>query len=171
YLAELYGTPEGEIQPGEGIRDALTRISVNVYKDRLGLDVTSMPQSELLDGTQYFVFPNFLIWPSLANPLVYRFRPGEDPDSAIWETMIFLPFTGERPPSGPTKVLGTDDSLASVPELDLFGPILQQDAENLALIQNGMKSSASQSLHLARYQEARIRHYHDTLGKYVSGGI
>jgi nitrite reductase/ring-hydroxylating ferredoxin subunit len=168
YLAEIFGTPAGDIAEGETIRDALTRLSVDIYKERLGLDVSNMPQSELLDGTQYFVFPNFLIWPSLANPLVYRFRPDGGPDKAIWETMIFLPFSGERKPSGPTIVLGPEDNIADVAELGLFAPILQQDSENLDRLQAGLHANPDGVLQLASYQEARIRHYHQTLGKYIN---
>jgi len=55
--------------------------------------------AELIDGTQYLLFPNFVPWPSLLNPIVYRFRPlNNDPDWSIWETMFFLPFKGERHP-------------------------------------------------------------------------
>ena len=37
----------------------------------MGMDVSGAPNSELLDGTEYLLFPHFIIWPSIANPLVY----------------------------------------------------------------------------------------------------
>lgn len=167
YYPEAFGTAAGDLGPGESVRQALTRLAGPVYKDRLGIDIAGRPESETLDGTEYFLFPNTLIWPSLANPLAYRFRPGETPDTSVWETMIFLPFSGQRPASGPVIKVGVDESLAPIQELGIFGPILQQDSENLARMQAGLKSSESNELLLARYQEARIRHYHETLGKYV----
>jgi phenylpropionate dioxygenase-like ring-hydroxylating dioxygenase large terminal subunit len=168
YLPETFGTPEGELKDGENARAALARLARDVYKNRLGLDVTDMPVTELLDGTEYMVFPHFLVWPSLANPLGYRFRPGATPDSCTWETFIFMPFHGERPPSGPVIHLQPGQKLSDISELGYVGPILQQDAENLEFMQNGMKASASGLLQISRYQESRIRHYHDVLESYLS---
>jgi phenylpropionate dioxygenase-like ring-hydroxylating dioxygenase large terminal subunit len=168
YYPEAFGTAEGDLATGENVRQALHRLASKTYQDRLGIDISKLPDSETLDGTEYFMFPNTLIWPSLANPLGYRFRPGATPDTSVWETMIFLPFAGERPPSGPIIKVGVDESMAEIKELGIFAPLLQQDTENLARMQSGLKSSASGSLTLSRYQEARIRHYHETLGHYVA---
>jgi len=167
YLTEAFGTEAGRLRPGETAREGLARLSRATYRDRLGLDVSAMPEAELLDAVQYTVFPNMHVWPSLANPLVYRFFPGPTPDICIWETSLFYPFQGERPPSGPTYDLTLDQSMADVPELGLFGPLLQQDAENLRYMQDGLKSSATGVMRLSRYHESGIRHLHNTLGSYV----
>src|SRR3546814_4044610 len=88
YLPEVFGTEEGDLAPGETARQALARISRAVYRERMGLDASATPEAELIDGTEYMVFPNFIVWPSYSNPLVYRFRPGPDQDSRIWEIEI-----------------------------------------------------------------------------------
>ena len=134
----------------------------------MGLDVSAMPNSELLDGTEYLIFPHFLVWPSTSNPLVYRFRPGETPDTCLWETFIFLPFEGEMPPPGPVIKLDVGEPMRDIPELGYVGPILQQDCNNLEFIQNGMKASGTGVLQVARYQEGRIRHYHETIDRYLA---
>lgn len=169
YLPEIFGTPEGELRPGETPRAALARLGRTVYKERLGLNVDDAPISELLDGTEYLVFPHFIAWPSIANPLGYRFRPGPTPDSCIWETFIFMPFQGERPPSGPVIHMKPGERFADIAELGYVGPILQQDADNLEFMQNGLKASGAVNLTLSVYQESRIRHYHDVLDRYISG--
>src|SRR3546814_7548515 len=87
----------------------------------MGLDASATPEAELIDGTEYMVFPNFIVWPSYSNPLVYRFRPGPDQDSSIWEISMFVPFQGERPPSGPVVQLEGNDSLVDVPGFDFLG--------------------------------------------------
>ena len=171
YLSEAYGSEAGRLLAGETAREGLARLSRATYRDRLGLDVSAMPEAESLDAVQYSVFPNFHIWPSLANPLVYRFFPGSTPDSAIWETSLFLPFEGDRPPSGPTIKLGPNEPMSNVPELGLFGPLLQQDADNLRHIQAGMKASATGVARLASYQESGIRHFHQTLETYIEGDV
>lgn len=169
YLPEMFGTPEGDLGEGENARQALRRIAVQVYKDRMGLDVSKMPNSELLDGTEYLFFPHFLVWPSTSNPLVYRFRPGETPDTCTWETSLFLRYEGEQPEPGPVIKLGVGEPMRDIPELGYVGPILQQDCDNLEYIQDGMKASGTGVLQVARYQEARIRHYHDTIDRYLAG--
>lgn len=167
YLPETYGTPEGALKGDENARAALARLARGVYRDRLGLDVTKMPVSELLDGTEYMVFPHFIVWPSLANPLGYRFRPGDTPDNCIWETFFFVPFEGERPPSGPVIRLKPGERIGDVAELGYVGPILQQDSDNLEFMQNGLKASGTGVLQISRYQESRIQHYHQVLDRYL----
>jgi phenylpropionate dioxygenase-like ring-hydroxylating dioxygenase large terminal subunit len=171
FVPKVFGTPEGELKPGETARQALARIARRTSKDRLGVDVSKMPESELVDSTEYFVFPNFIPWPSLAYPIVYRFRPGGGPDWCIWETMMFLPFDGERPKSPPCIKLGLDDRIDQVAALGDLGVILQQDQDNFAAIQRGMKASKTGKVVLSQYQEARIRHYHQTIDRYLSGDL
>lgn len=168
YLPETFGTPDGNLRDGENARAALSRLARSVYRDRLGLDVSDMPVTELIDGTEYMVFPHFIVWPSLANPLGYRFRPGETPDSCIWETFIFMPFQGERPASGPVIHLQPGQRIADVAELGYVGPILQQDSDNLEFIQRGLKASGTGIMQLSRYQESRIRHYHSVIDTYLA---
>ena len=168
YLPEAFGTPQGTLRDGETAREGLRRIAVETYRDRMGLDVSQMPNSELLDGTEYLIFPHFLIWPSTSNPLVYRFRPGDSPDSCLWETSLYLKYTGERPEPGPILKLEVGEPMRDIPELGYVGPILQQDCDNLERIQAGMKASGTGVLQLARYQEARLRHYHATIDRYLA---
>ena len=166
YLPELSGTPEGSLQQGETARDALHRLTRDVLGVRMNVDLRNKPPSWLIDSIEYFLFPHFMIWPTFGAPIVYRFRPGETPDSCIWETMVFLPFEGERPPSGPTVVQTAEQSFADIPELGYLGTVLQQDAENLESLQRGLKASKTQKVTLTQYQEVRIRHFHQTLSRY-----
>jgi phenylpropionate dioxygenase-like ring-hydroxylating dioxygenase large terminal subunit len=168
YLPEIHQSEFSKLREGETARQAFARLSRKAYKDRMGVDVSSFPDAELIDGTEYFLFPNFMPWPSLGNPIVYRFRPGESADWCIWETMLFLPFAGERPPSGSIIKVGPDESLADVKELGYLDLVLQQDAAQLPHVQRGLKASATRVVNLARYQEARIRHYNQTLDSYLA---
>ncbi len=123
--------------------------------------------SELLDGTEYMIFPHVLIWPSTSNPLFYRFRPGETPDTCLWETSLYLKYTGEQPEPGPIIKLEVGEPMRDIAELGYVGPILQQDCDNLEFIQAGMKASGTGVLQVARYQESRLRHYHNTIDRYL----
>src|SRR3546814_18275943 len=87
----------------------------------MGLDVTRIPNSELLDGTEYLIFPHFLVWPSTSNPLVYRFRPGETPDTCTWETSLFLRYEGEQPAPGPIIKLDVGEPMRAIPDPGYVG--------------------------------------------------
>jgi nitrite reductase/ring-hydroxylating ferredoxin subunit len=167
YLPEALGTEEGRIQEGEDSRDAAARIARKSYEKMLGIDASKLSAAEALDAISYFVFPNFMPWPTLAFPLVYRFRPAHSPDWCIWETMFFLPFEGKRPASAPVIELGADDPMENVAALGGLALVLHQDAVQLPAVQRGMKNLASGWLTLTRYQELRIRHYHRTLEQYL----
>jgi hypothetical protein len=135
------------------------------------IDAEQVPAAELIDGTEYSIFPNFVVWPSYSFPLVYCFRPGEDPDTCIWEVSVFPPFDGERPPSGPVHHLGVNDSFNDVPGFEYLGPVLEQDIENIRHMQNGMKANRGGNMTLSNCQEQRIRHYHQTIDRYIEGSL
>lgn len=169
YVPEHNGTEFGKLREGETARQAFARISKDVFSKRLNMDVSGLADAELIDGTEYLLFPNILPWPSIVVPLFYRFRPkGNDPDWCIWETMLFMPFEGERPPSCEITYVEQGKSFEDYGKMGALDKILQQDAEQLPLVQQGLKASATQKVELARYQEARIRHYHQTIDSYIS---
>jgi phenylpropionate dioxygenase-like ring-hydroxylating dioxygenase large terminal subunit len=167
-LPQAVGTEEGRMQAGETIRAATARVAGKSYLQNFGFDASRLSTSETIDPISYFVFPNFMPWPSLSYPLVYRFRPDEDPNWCIWDTMIIVPFAGERPPSAPVVRLGPEDSFEDVPALGALGRVLQQDAAHLPALQRGMRNLVCGQLNLTEYQEVRIRHYHQTLQRYLN---
>ena len=48
-----------------------------------------------------------------------------------------------------------------------LGRVFDQDFSNLKMVQRGLKNLQSGEVVLANYQEVRIRHFHQTLDKYV----
>lgn len=167
YLPEALGTPEGRIQEGEDSRDAGARIARKRYAQSFGVDTSNWSTAETLDAISYFIFPNFMPWPTMAYPLVYRFLPTEDPDWCIWDVMLFFPFEGERPPSCETSVLQPEDSLEEMTQLGGLALVLHQDDVQLPAVQRGMKNLADGKLVITEYQELRIRHYHKLLEQYI----
>jgi hypothetical protein len=69
--------------------------------------------------------------------------------------MLLLPYSGERPPSGPVIKVGPDESFESIIELGQLAMILQQDADLLPGTQRGMKNLADGKLILTESQELR----------------
>ena len=62
-----------------------------------------------------------------------------------------------------------DQPWTSAPQLGGLGAIFEQDTSNLARVQRGLRGSAKRTVTLGEYQEARIRHFHETLDKYLAG--
>ncbi|MFA5885423.1 MAG: SRPBCC family protein, partial [Acidimicrobiia bacterium] len=137
---------------------------------RTGRDFSHLSDSEALDGIEYFLFPNFVPWGGYLTPLVYRFRPwGDDPGRCLMEVMLLEPLpAGPRPAPAALRFLGDGEAFASAPELGFLGPILDQDTRTVARVQRGLRASRRPETTLARYQEVRIRHFHEVLGEYVA---
>jgi nitrite reductase/ring-hydroxylating ferredoxin subunit len=136
-----------------------------------GKDVDNRSAAEIIDTVGYHVFPNghFFLAPSF--PIVYRFRPlGTDPHKALFDLLLLapLPEGGERPEPYRAARIGIDDSYGVVPGVDpSLAEIYDQDTGNMGWMQEGMATSKKRSATLASYQELCIRHFHQTLDKYL----
>ena len=61
-----------------------------------------------------------------------------------------------------------DEPFSKATELgEGLGRIFDQDGANLPFVQRGMRASQTGEAVLANYQEVRIRHFHQTLDKYL----
>jgi phenylpropionate dioxygenase-like ring-hydroxylating dioxygenase large terminal subunit len=135
-----------------------------------GRSFADVSASELLDAIQYFVFPNFVLFPGYSLPMVYRFRPhGMDVDSCVMEILFLAPRSGGAQAPAPIVRLGEGDSFASVPGFPPFlAAIYDQDTRNLARQRAGVKGARKRGQTLGNYQEVRIRHFHQTLDSYLA---
>ncbi len=131
----------------------------------LGIDCSSLLDTDVLDVMSYLIFPNLVITPSLGFPVLLKFMPnGNDPNSSLMEVRLLLPCAAEsRPAKVPIHRLGVNDSWAKVPGFEKIGPIFDQDTANLHRMQRGLKASAKLGITLSKYQESIIRHFHQVL--------
>jgi nitrite reductase/ring-hydroxylating ferredoxin subunit len=166
FLPGVLQTEDGAIKPGETVREAVARVARLAYARNLGIDASKLTISEAIDPVSYSVFPNLAPWPTLYFPLTYHFIPLDD-EWCYWDTIMFLPFVGERPPSAPMIELGPDDSFETVASLGKMGLVAQQDGDQLPAVQRGMRNLKSGLITLTEYQEQRIRHFHRTYEKYL----
>ena len=130
-------------------------------------------KSELMDSTLYLLFPHFAPWAGFGPVLTYRHRPnGDDVDSCIMDIFFLMPFPEgeERPEDVPTVRLEIDEPFSKASDVmgEGLARIFDQDASNLPQVQKGMKASKKGAITLANYQEVRIRHFHQTLDKYLT---
>lgn len=159
-----------QLQPGETARAHIVECIRALTEQRLGIDLSGYSDAEVVDVIQYYVFPNFTVFGGFGSPLAYCMRPdGDDPHHSIFEVWLLLPYPeGSEPPKpAPLRALGEGENFGDVAELSYFGPILDQDAVAMPLVQRGLKSSARKKIVLANYQESRIRHMRETLDKYL----
>ena len=63
-----------------------------------------------------------------------------------------------------------DQSYTEVADLGWLAPVYDQDTGNLAMQQQGFKTSRKPGLTLGNYQESRIRRVHLTLDEFMSAG-
>lgn len=166
-IAAFEGTDPAMVHVPEGMtaRMYAAQAARQRMRDRLGVDCSALSDTEMLDAIEYFIFPNFMPWAGVGAPLQYRFRPnGLDPDSCIMDVLLLLPCSpGMRPKAVKTHWLTPDESWTNAPELGGLGRIFDQDTKNLRRIQQGLKASRKPGITLSRYQESRIRHFHQML--------
>ena len=88
-----------------------------------------------------------------------------DVDSAIFDFLILEPLAeGESHPEPPEPArLEIEQSYTEVEALGWLAPVYDEDTGNLALQQQGLKTSRKRGITLGNYQEARIRRVHPTM--------
>jgi len=167
----VYDIDFGSVPQGETARAIIAETLRRHLGDTLGIDLSQVSESLMLDSIEYHLFPNMFFFPGINIPMVYRFRPdGMDVDSSIFDLLILEPLAdGAEHPEPPEPVLlGVEQSYTEVADLSWLGPVYDEDTGNLALQQQGFKTSRKAGLTLGNYQEARIRRVHLTLDEFLS---
>lgn len=162
-----------QLEPGQTAREKLAEMTLPTVNEQVGKDLggeTTM--SELMDSTLYLLFPNFAPWAGYSTCITYRHRPnGDDVDSCIMDIYLLTRYPeGEEPPEDVNTVrLGIDEPFSKAADVmgEGLARVFDQDGSNLPQVQKGMKASKKGAVTLANYQEVRIRHFHQTLDKYL----
>ncbi len=160
-----------ELEDGETARAALAKRAREKFTKASGRDMSGISDTESLDLIEYMVFPNFSPWGGYSLPICYRFRPyGDDPNRSIMEIMYLFAKRpdGSHPEPAPIRWLGEDEPWSSAKEMGSGALLADQDTDNLMRIQRGLKTTRKPGVTLARYQESRIRHFHQTLDAYMA---
>ena len=160
-----------QVEEGGTARSTLANMLRKHFEEALDVATDGLCDAEIIDTMEYTVFPNMFLFPGLSLPMVYRFRPlGMDTDRSLFDLIFLrpLPRSGERPdPPEPVRI-GIEDSYASVPGFDpTMAHVYDQDTSNMGFQQEGFYASKKQGQTLANYQEVRIRHFHQTLDRYI----
>ncbi len=173
------GSGRNRVEPGitlaEGqtARSALAAGNRKKHLDDLGYDSSDATDSELLDAYTYNVFPNLSPWGGFSPNIVYRWRPWPDQHATLMEVRILSrPAKGKpKPRAAEMTFLGEDETWSSFKDWGNLGAIFDQDMTNLPYVQEGLVASPNNRVELGNYQESRIRHFHQTLDKYLAGQL
>ena len=171
-VGDLQGAGQNEVAQlpaGVSARDAVAAQRRESMSAELGVDLAGVSTSEMLDSIEYFLFPNMCAFPGVSLPMIYRFRP-LDVDHCLHEILILRPKPeqGTVPPPATPVDLEIEDSYTEVEGFDPgLGFILDQDTDNLRRQRAGAKASRKPGQTLGNYQEIRIRHFHQTLDRYL----
>jgi hypothetical protein len=113
-------------------------------------------------GTAWQIFPNFQIGHAVNNMLCYQARPYKlgDPDYCIFEAAVYELYPeGEAPE---TEWIYT--------EPNDWPPVLQQDFNNMAAVQQGMKNVGFRGAQPNPYMERSVSSLHMNLAKFMGTG-
>jgi nitrite reductase/ring-hydroxylating ferredoxin subunit len=161
------------VPEGLTARAALGAAMRAAYTEQSGYDHSEATDAELIDALVYNVFPNFAPWGGYMPNIVYRWRPGKTPDTCIMEVRVLSRVKkGEPIPRGvPMHSLGLDEKWSAAEEIGGLGAVFEQDMDNLPYVQQGLHASKTGKIQLGDYQEIRIRQFHQTMDKYLSGEL
>jgi len=174
-MMDLIGVEDRpQLAEGQTAREKYAELNLPMANLQSGEDFTGRStMSELMDSTLYSLFPNFAPWAGHGTVISYRHRPnGNDVDSCIMEIFLLTRFPEgtESPPDAPVYRLGIDQPFSEAADVmgAGFANVFNQDGANLPQVQKGLKASKKGAVTLGNYQEVRIRHFHQTLDKYLT---
>ncbi len=164
------------VKDGETARCVMARYLRKVFGEQYKTDLSGYSDSEIVDTIEYHLFPNMILFPGFSLPMVYRFRPiGMNADRTLFEILFLrpVPDSGERPEPAQCFHVKEEESYTIVPGMDFgLGSVYDQDTANLRAQQEGFLNAVMAGRKtgqtLGNYQEVRIRHFNQTLDKYMA---
>jgi hypothetical protein len=178
FLRNVAFTEDAAVNPyavavaeGSTARQALGNAMRTHFSQAFGHDLSHATDAEVLDALVYNVFPNFAPWGGFMPNIVYRWRPGKTVDTCLMEIRILARVAPGQPipPGVEMQMLGPDQSWSECTAMGTLGMAIDQDQSNLPFVQEGLHASDNGKVQLGNYQELRIRHFHQTIDRYLDG--
>lgn len=119
------------------------------------------PGHTMQAGTAWQIFPNQQIGHAVNNMLCYQARPyGDDPSMCIFEAAVYQLYPDGEAPETNWEYTEPQD----------WPPVLQQDFDNMAAVQQGMKNAGWRGAQPNPYMERTVASLHYNLSKVVGIG-
>ncbi len=149
----------------EEVRPAIVRAMRERMGKLQGIHFDDLADSQLIDDVHYTIFPNVTLNIHARGFWMFRHRPHEsDPNRMYFDFWNLVWLRGVEVPRPEHRQCRAGE--LRLADLTPGGDVLDEDMANLPRIQAGMRSQAYQTLVLG-HQERRIRHFHDTLMRYL----
>ncbi len=154
-------------------REMNAKATRDMYRQLYGWgdEIEEYSDADFVDAIFYSVFPNISPWADF-NPIFYRFRPyGDNPEECLHDVMwmVPLPEGAERPEAAKPTFLDLDDDYIEAPGfISYLLKVFNQDLLNHKMVQKGMHSQPNKEIILASYQETKLRHFYQTLEKWLT---
>jgi hypothetical protein len=112
-------------------------------------------------GTAWQIFPNQQIGHAVQNMLCYQARPyGDNPDKCIFEAAVYQLYPEGEAPETEWEYTAPED----------WPPVLQQDFQNMAAVQQGMKNAGWRGAQPNPYMERTVASLHWNLARVTGMG-
>jgi phenylpropionate dioxygenase-like ring-hydroxylating dioxygenase large terminal subunit len=142
------------------------------------LPYKDMNDEQLVHQYHYTFFPNSTFTQTPEGGVLFRYRPhATDPNKCYYDFLIMahLPPGTPQPEVPPHRVHKHSDGGDYGPSfVGTFDPILanvlSEDGSNMVTMQNGVKSDSFKGMILCD-QEVRLRHFHQTIDRFISGDV
>jgi len=114
-------------------------------------------------GTSWHIFPNTIVLPSPDGVLWYRMRPhASDPDRCVFDIWCLQRFAPGKEPTVEPQVFDGFEAARGV------NPFLEEDFDNMAAVNAGMKSRGWRGARTNPGEEMTIVNFHRELDKYLN---
>ncbi len=168
----------------EGYSGSAKDIHLEIVRQRREMeDDTYLPfkrmnDEQLVHQYHYTFFPNTTFTQTPGSGVVFRYRPhATDPNKCYYDFLIMQ----QRPPGSPKierprhQVHRHSEQISYGEAFDgTFDPILAnvlaEDGSNMVTMQAGVKSDSFKGMNLCE-QELRLRHFHQTIDRFISGEL
>jgi phenylpropionate dioxygenase-like ring-hydroxylating dioxygenase large terminal subunit len=154
------GSPMPAARNGETARELMADI-LREQQRAYGADMSGFDTEQVMNLSQYNLFPNVtvLLWGEMINVLISR--PGPTPEQAELVTYLLLRHDANAPHAQPPEIV--------VPPDGDLGWILNQDTSVLESMQRGLRQPGFTHLHLSS-EECRIINMHRNLERMLGIG-
>jgi hypothetical protein len=117
-------------------------------------------------STDWQIFPNSSLLPSVDGALWYRMRPdGDTADACIFDIWVLSRYAPGQAPKVEQEIFDTPDAFKG------RSPFLEQDFKNLIGVQKGMRSRAWRGARPNPIQEVSVTNLHRVLHQYLYGDL
>jgi phenylpropionate dioxygenase-like ring-hydroxylating dioxygenase large terminal subunit len=158
--------------PARNVRLAKQEMNRKQAANTPHLPYAQMTDEQLSDVYHYFYFPGAAqnIFPEGIN--TFRYRPHEsDPNKSYYDLIMMAHFPeGQAPEKVEHQYFDHKIQYVDLldPSVEVASFILQQDADNVPEVQQGLHSEGFKGMFLGE-QEIRVRHFHNMIDLYLKG--